>query len=56
MHARENVTYDFNLVQETSLKKKKKKNLLVAKTIIPLASEVKEMLDRIQENFLFKKI
>ena len=54
MHARENVTYDFNLVQETSLKKKK--NLLVAKTIIPLASEVKEMLDRIQENFLFKKI
>ena len=35
---------------------KKKKNLLVAKTIIPLASEVKEMLDRIQENFLFKKI
>ena len=55
MHARENVTYDFNLVQETSLKKKKK-NLLVAKTIIPLASEVKEMLDRIQENFLFKKI
>ena len=24
MHARENVTYDFNLVQETSLKKKKK--------------------------------
>ena len=48
--------HTISILFKKPLLKKKKKNLLVAKTIIPLASEVKEMLDRIQENFPFKKI